>query len=107
MNLLNRLEQILLTLTKLSCIIKNLLGLLEQGFNKKYCWLTIRIQEKSNAYEIPRWHCDGNYFNKKSYPYPQTKFVMVLKGPSSKNHIKLYWPIQFNIVFFSHGFLLY
>lgn len=71
------------TATKMSCIIKNISSLLEQGYNKKYCWLTIRVQKKTTAYKIPRWHCDGNYFNKNSYPYPQTKFIMVLKGPGT------------------------
>ena len=68
---------------KISCIIKNILSLLERGYNKNYCWLTIRIVKNSNAFKIPRWHCDGNYFNKIKYPYPQTKFVMVLKGPGT------------------------
>lgn len=29
---------------------------------------------------IPRWHCDGNYFNPNEYIEPQTKFVTIFKG---------------------------
>ncbi len=59
-------------------IIKNIVKVLELGYNKKYCWITIRTSQPNNYFEIPRWHCDGKYF--KNYLDPQTKFVTVFKG---------------------------
>jgi hypothetical protein len=59
-------------------IIKNIVKVLELGYNKKYCWITIRTSQPNNYFEIPRWHCDGKYF--KNYLEPQTKFVTVFKG---------------------------
>ena len=50
---------------------------------KKACWLTIRVTERSNAFEIPRWHQDG-----KMYPYDKghenlvrSKYGLTLFGP--------------------------
>lgn len=59
-------------------IIKNILKTLSLGYEKKYCWLTIRSFIFTDFFQIPRFHCDGKYF--KEYPEPQTKFVFVLKG---------------------------
>ena len=64
-------------------IIKNLVKTLSLGYNKKYCWMTIRSSKPNNLYVIPRWHCDGKYFKSDMYPGLQTKFVTVFKGPGT------------------------
>ena len=64
-------------------IIKNLVKTLSLGYNKKYCWMTIRSSNPTKSYVIPRWHCDGKYFKSDKYPGLQTKFVIVLKGPGT------------------------
>ncbi len=64
-------------------IIKNLVKTLSLGYNKKYCWMTIRSSKPTKSYVIPRWHCDGKYFKSDKYPGLQTKFVIVLKGPGT------------------------
>lgn len=49
-------------------------------------WLTIRTSTANNYFDIPRWHCDGYYYNaekmhkNKEFAY---KFVMTLKGPGT------------------------
>lgn len=64
-------------------IIKNIIKTLSIGYDKKYCWITIRTSKPNNNFVIPRWHCDGNYFNPDKYHDLQTKFVIVLKGPGT------------------------
>jgi hypothetical protein len=64
-------------------IIKNLAKVLSLGYNKKFFWLTIRTVMPNDDYIIPRWHCDGNYFDKNKYPESQTKFVTIFKGPGT------------------------
>lgn len=68
---------------EVSCIITNISNLLKHGYEKDYCWMTIRVVEGTKNFKVPRWHCDGKYFNPDKYPDPQTKFIMVLKGPGT------------------------
>ncbi|KAF9776142.1 hypothetical protein IL306_005704 [Fusarium sp. DS 682] len=53
------------------------------GEEKSSCWLTIRVTKPTTAFEIPRWHQDGNM-----YPYDQgreevvrSKYGLTLLGP--------------------------
>lgn len=48
-------------------IIKNLAKVLSLGYNKDFFWLTIRTVLPSDHWIIPRWHCDGNYFDTEKY----------------------------------------
>jgi hypothetical protein len=68
---------------KVSCIITNISNLLKHGYEKDYCWMTIRVVEGTKNFKVPRWHCDGKYFNPDKYTDLQTKFIMVLKGPGT------------------------
>lgn len=52
---------------------------------KRACWLTIRLTQRSTAFEIPRWHQDGCM-----YPYDEgreevvrSKYGLTLLGPST------------------------
>lgn len=58
-------------------IIKRVLS----GYNMKHFWIDIRASPPNNAFDIPRWHKDGSYFN----PNEQltSKYITVLKGPGT------------------------
>jgi hypothetical protein len=62
--------------------INNLINNVCKEYNKKYCWLTIRISKGNNLFDIPRWHYDGSYY-KNIDNIPQAKFILTLKGPST------------------------
>lgn len=62
--------------------INNLTNNVCKEFDKKYCWLTIRISKANNLFDIPRWHYDGSYY-KNIDNIPQAKFILTLKGPST------------------------
>jgi hypothetical protein len=74
-------------------IIKDITKIVMSGYNKIYTnyWLTIRATLPDPYFDIPRWHCDGNYFYKEisSYEKPTfnrpnlSKFVTVLQGPGT------------------------
>jgi hypothetical protein len=74
-------------------IIKDITKIVMSGYDKIYThyWLTIRAALPNQDYDIPRWHCDGNYFYKKiskdektCFNRPNlTKFVTVLQGPGT------------------------
>lgn len=44
-------------------------------------WLTMRLPDKSDMYDIPRWHIDGFYYP--PFKGRVTKIVFTLKGPST------------------------
>ena len=60
--------------------IKKLLLEVCNEYNKKYCWLTIRVSTPNKFYDIPRWHIDGNYYKSDNI---QSKFILTLKGNST------------------------
>ena len=68
------------SINSLCKFIKKLLLQVCNEYNKKYCWLTIRIMTPNNLYNIPRWHFDGNYYKSNNI---QTKFILTLKGNST------------------------
>ena len=59
-------------------IIKKLLNNVLSGYNTDSYYIVIRIQGKNSLFDIPRWHCDGYYYENREKL--QTKFVTVLKG---------------------------
>ncbi len=59
-------------------IIKKLLFNILSGYKTDSYYIVIRIQGKNPLYNIPRWHCDGYYYENKNKL--QTKFVTVLRG---------------------------
>jgi len=68
--------------------IKKITEIVMSGYDERYTnyWLTIRVVPPTSRFDIPRWHCDGNYFhdgNKHSTEKFITKFVTVLKGPGT------------------------
>jgi len=74
-------------------IIKDITKIVMSGYDKIYThyWLTIRATLPHPEFDIPRWHCDGNYFYKEpsadektTFDRPNlTKFVTVLQGPGT------------------------
>jgi hypothetical protein len=74
-------------------IIKDITKIVMSGYDKIYThyWLTIRATLPHPDFDIPRWHCDGNYFYKEpsadektTFNRPNlTKFVTVLQGPGT------------------------
>jgi hypothetical protein len=61
-------------------IIFKLLSNITKGYKTDYYWISIRIVDFSHDFDIPRWHTDGKYFDKK---LNQSKFVTVVKGPGT------------------------
>ncbi len=76
--------------TKRMCdIIKKITKLVISGY-QDYCptagesyWLTIRVTQSTNEWDIPRWHCDGNYFFKTGERELVSKFATALHGPGT------------------------
>ncbi len=74
-------------------IIKDITKIVMSGYDKIYThyWLTIRAALPNQDYDIPRWHCDGNYFYKETskeektfFDRPNlTKFITVIQGPGT------------------------
>ena len=74
-------------------IIKDITKIVMSGYNKIYThyWLTIRATLPHPQFDVPRWHCDGNYFYKEpsddeqnTFDRPNlTKFVTVIQGPGT------------------------
>ena len=58
-------------------IVQKVLAVLK----KDACWITIRSFTKTNAFDMPRWHTDGNYFD--SNAGKQYKIAFTLKGPGT------------------------
>ena len=48
--------------------------------NTSFGWLTIRTSLPNDQYDIPRWHCDGIYYESNEVQY---KMVTTLLGPST------------------------
>jgi hypothetical protein len=71
-NDLINLKKIIIKLTKQIC----------GAYGRESCWLAIRVTTPTDAFDIPRWHVDGNFFTKVGDEI-QSKFVMVLKGPGT------------------------
>ena len=67
-------------ITALSKFIKKILLEVCTEYNKKYCWMTIRVSLPNTQFDIPRWHVDGPYYKS---DYIQTKFLLTLKGAST------------------------
>jgi len=51
-------------------------------YNRDSVWLTIRVTLPNNEFNIPRWHIDGNFFERVNNEH-QSKFIMTLKGPGT------------------------
>ncbi len=51
-----------------------------EGFEEESVWIMVRVFMPNNAYDIPRWHHDGNYFKTSKKVY---KFVSALRGPQT------------------------
>ncbi len=66
--------------------------------NKNYLFIKSNYFQVDVEKEVILDRLDGTHTGKK---------ICIENTYGSKNHIKLYYLIQFNIVFFSHGFLLY
>lgn len=59
-------------------IIKKIINIVIDGYKMKHFWLSIRVTQPNNKYDIPRWHQDGFFFE--NHEIIQSKFVTVLKG---------------------------
>jgi hypothetical protein len=61
-------------------IVYKLIKTVLTGYKKTHYWIAIRCSTPTNAYDIPRWHKDGPYYEGQENP---SKFVTVLKGPGT------------------------
>lgn len=61
-------------------IIKKILKIVMTGYQKESYWLTIRVTKPTNDWDLPRWHCDGNYFLKTGERKIVSKFATALQG---------------------------
>ena len=59
-------------------IIKKILDNVLSGYKTDSYYIVIRIQGDNKFFDIPRWHCDGFYYENRNKL--QTKFISVLKG---------------------------
>jgi len=65
---------------KMVDIIKKITNIVTSGYEMESYWLTIRIIEPTSRFNIPRWHCDGNYFHKADERHIVSKFATTLIG---------------------------
>jgi hypothetical protein len=61
-------------------IIRNLTHIVMEGYKKDRYWLTIRVTIPTDRWDIPRWHCDGNYFWSAGERKNVSKFATTLQG---------------------------
>jgi hypothetical protein len=84
MNLCNQLDTLgdntKSNIKMLEKIIKNITKIVLKGYNYKYFWMSIRITNKDDYFDVQRWHHDGKHFQNRSDMIAQSKFIMVLKG---------------------------
>lgn len=67
-------------------IVSKLIMPFLQACDMDSAWILIRVTEPYNEYDIPRWHCDGNFYqpSAKSKPYAgQYKIILALRGPGT------------------------
>ena len=54
------------------------------AYSRKHVWVSIRVRNKAtDAYDIARWHQDGNFFTNpksRSAKHQQSNFITILKG---------------------------
>ena len=72
----NSLEQI----QTIGNIIKKIIKTVMDGYGMESYWLAIRVTEPSKDWDLPRWHCDGNYFWRTKERKIVSKFVTVFQG---------------------------
>lgn len=61
-------------------IIKNITKIVLSGYLMESYWLTIRVTQPTNVWNLPRWHCDGNYFYHANEREIVSKFATSLHG---------------------------
>lgn len=76
---------------KASFIISSLVESIIKGAKKETAWVGVRASYHTDFYDIPRWHQDGYYYTPKSKEGPNLKFIMALKGPSTR-----FYPLDFS-----------
>ena len=65
----------------LSNIISKLCSIVCEGYKTEYFWLSLRVTNPNNIFDIARWHQDGKYFMDSDKL--QSKFITTLKGPGT------------------------
>lgn len=65
-------------------LILNLVNQVLVASGKETAWITLRASPKSTAFDIPRWHTDGYFYNLDVEERDeQYKVIIVLKGPQT------------------------
>lgn len=73
-NILLLVEKFILKLTKK----------IYNAYERDSAWVTIRVTLPNNDFNIPRWHCDGMFYEKATDDTKyQSKFIFALKGPGT------------------------
>jgi hypothetical protein len=70
---INTIHNLIIQLTKNVCT----------AYGKDAVWISLRVSLPNDLFDIPRWHCDGEFYGSVNKNERQSKFIISLIGPGT------------------------